>query len=204
MGSVGEIGVYTMRTLISEVILKSIDVKNTLLHDVQLLNQIESLAVTCLNSIRSSGKIIFAGNGGSFADAQHLSAEFSSRFLFDRAPMASLVLGANNSTISAIGNDYGFEQVFARELTGIAKTHDVFIPISTSGTSSNILASVKQAKLLGLATIALTGIGGGKLADMCDCICVPSNETARIQECHILIGHIICELVEFYHFKDRT
>jgi D-sedoheptulose 7-phosphate isomerase len=116
--------------------------------------------------------------------------------------MASVVLGANNWAISAIGNDYGFEQVFARELSGVAKAQDVFIPISTSGTSPNILTAVEQAKLLGLVPIALTGLGGGKLVDLCDCICVPSNETARIQECHILIGHIICELVEYHYFKD--
>ena len=191
-----------MKTLMKNVISESIAVKKALLDDDQLLAKIENLAVNCLNSLRSNGKIIFAGNGGSFADAQHLSAEFTSRFLFDRAPMASLALGTNNSAISAIGNDYGFEQVFARELTGMANASDVFIPISTSGTSPNILAAVKQAKLLGLEPVALTGLDGGKVADLCDCICVPSKETSRIQECHILIGHIICELVEHYYFKE--
>lgn len=191
-----------MKTSISDLILDSIAVKTALLDDGNLLAQIEQLAITCLNNLRLGGKIIFAGNGGSFADAQHLSAEFTSRFLFDRAPMASLVLGANNSAISAIGNDYGFDQVFARELTGVAKANDVFIPISTSGTSLNILTAVEQAKLLGLAPVALTGLGGGKLSDLCECIRVPSNETARIQECHILIGHIICGLVEHHYFKD--
>ena len=191
-----------MKTIIKDVISASIAVKNALLDDDKLLVQIENLAVNCLNSLRSNGKIIFAGNGGSFADAQHLSAEFTSRFLFDRAPMASLALGTNNSAISAIGNDYGFQEVFARELTGVANVQDVFIPISTSGTSPNILASVKQAKLLGLEPVALTGLSGGNLANLCDCICVPSNETARIQECHILIGHIVCELVEHHYFKE--
>ena len=116
--------------------------------------------------------------------------------MFDRAPLASIVLGANNSAISAIGNDYGYEQVFARELTGISKKGDVFIPISTSGNSPNILAAVKQAKQLGLVTVALTGAGSGKLASLCECLCIPSNETARVQECHIMVGHIICGLVE--------
>ena len=118
MDSFGTIRDYSMKKLISGVILKSIAVKSALLDDAELLVQIEGLAIACLNSLRSGGKIIFAGNGGSFADAQHLSAEFTSRFLFDRAPIASLALGTNNSAISAIGNDYGFEQVFARELTG--------------------------------------------------------------------------------------
>jgi D-sedoheptulose 7-phosphate isomerase len=151
--------------------------------------------------LRTGGKIIFAGNGGSFADAQHLSAEFISRFMFDRAPLASLVLGANNSAISAIGNDYGYEQVFARELQGLANSGDLFIPITTSGNSRNILAAVEQAGRQGIKVVAFTGEGGGKLAASCECLCVPSRETARIQESHIMIGHIICALVERQYFK---
>ena len=182
-------------------IVASIAVKQAVLGDENLITQIETLAANCVQCLRSGGKIIFAGNGGSFADAQHLSAEFISRFMFDRAPLASIVLGANNSAISAIGNDYGYEQVFARELTGISKKGDVFIPISTSGNSPNILAAVKQAKQLGLVTVALTGAGSGKLASLCECLCIPSNETARVQECHIMVGHIICGLVETAIFR---
>ena len=177
-------------------IVASIAVKQAVLGDEDLISQIETLAANCVQCLRSGGKIIFAGNGGSFADAQHLSAEFISRFMFDRAPLASIVLGANNSAISAIGNDYGYEHVFARELTGISKKGDVFIPISTSGNSPNILAAVEEAKQMGLVMMALTGAGGGKLAVLCDCLCVPSRETARIQECHIMLGHIVCGLVE--------
>ena len=117
-------------------IVASIAVKQAVLGDEDLISQIETLAANCVQCLRSGGKIIFAGNGCSFADAQHLSAEFISRFMFDRAPLASIVLGANNSAISAIGNDYGYEQVFARELMGISKKGDVFIPISTSGNSA--------------------------------------------------------------------
>jgi D-sedoheptulose 7-phosphate isomerase len=179
----------------------SIGVKQAMLGDVKFIAQIETLAATCVQCLQSGGKIIFAGNGGSFADAQHLSAEFISRFMFDRAPLASLVLGANNSAISAIGNDYGYDQVFARELKGVAKAGDVFIPISTSGNSPNILVAVDEAKQQGLVAMALTGAEGGKLAAMCDCLCVPSRETARIQECHIMLGHIICGLVETAIFK---
>jgi len=190
-------------SLIRKQIAASIAVKEALLADEKLINQIEQLAANFVECLKSGGKVIFAGNGGSFADAQHLSAEFISRFMFDRAPLASIVLGANNSAISAIGNDYGYEQVFARELLGIAKPGDLFIPISTSGNSPNIVAAVKQANELGLKIIAFTGEGGGKLNTLCDCLRVHSHETARVQECHIMIGHIICELVEQQCFKEN-
>ncbi len=188
-------------TAIREQIAASIAVKQTLLADEKLIGQIEKLAEDCVQNLKAGGKVIFAGNGGSFADAQHLSAEFISRFMFDRAPLASLVLGANNSAISAIGNDYGYEQVFARELQGVARPGDVFIPITTSGNSRNIFVAVEQARKQGLTTVAFTGEGGGKLASWCDCLCVPSRETARIQECHIMVGHIICGLVEQTYFS---
>lgn len=177
-------------------IAESIAVKQVILSNENLLDQIEKLASCCVQCLKAGGKVIFAGNGGSFADAQHLSAELISRFMFDRAPLASLVLGANNSAISAIGNDYGYEQVFARELVGVARSGDVFIPITTSGNSRNILAAVEQARKQDLTTVAFTGEGGGKLVALCDCLCVPSRETARIQESHIMIGHIICGLIE--------
>ncbi|MES2686073.1 MAG: SIS domain-containing protein [Pseudomonadota bacterium] len=181
----------------------SIAVKQALLADAALLLQIEKLAQTCLAALKAGGKIIFAGNGGSFADAQHLSAEFTSRFLFDRAPLASVVLGANNSAISAIGNDYGYEFVFARELEALAKAEDVFIAISTSGNSANVLEAVKVARANGLSTVAWTGQSGGKLMQLCECLRIPSDETARVQECHILVGHILCGLVEAWYFPER-
>src|ERR1039458_9096972 len=180
----------------------SIAVKQLLLGNTKLLQQIEQLTHTCIQSIKSGCKIIFAGNGGSFADAQHLSAEFTSRFLFDRAPLASLALGTNNSAISAIGNDYGFEQVFARELHAIARPGDVFIPITPSGNSPNILAAADVARQLNITTVGFTGQSGGQLKRRCECICAPSAETPRIQECHILIGHIMCCAVEARLFKN--
>jgi D-sedoheptulose 7-phosphate isomerase len=189
---------------IHDQITASIATKQAILADEKLIGQIQKLATDCVHCLQNGGKVIFAGNGGSFADAQHLSAEFISRFMFDRAPLASLVLGANNSAISAIGNDYGYEQVFARELQGVARPGDVFIPITTSGNSRNILVAVEQAKKQGLITAAFTGEGGGKLASLCDCICIPSRETARIQECHIMIGHIVCGLVEQQYFKEKS
>lgn len=189
---------------IKSQIRASVAVKVDLLANEKLLGQIHQLAQTCLDALKAGGKIIFAGNGGSFADAQHLSAEFTSRFLFDRAPLASVALATNNSAISAIGNDYGYEQVFARELQAIAKPEDVFIAISTSGNSANIMAAVLIAKKLDVTTIAWTGESGGRLKQMCDCICVPSAKTERIQECHILIGHIVCGLVEAAYFPKEN
>jgi len=182
--------------LIREQVAASIAVKQAILADEKLINQIHSLALQCVRCLEGGGKIIFAGNGGSFADAQHLSAEFICKFMFDRAPLASIVLGANSSAISAISNDYGYEQVFARELKGLAKDLDLFIPISTSGNSPNILRAAEQAISQGLKPIALTGAGGGKLISLCECLCVPSTSTALIQEAHIMIGHIICGLSE--------
>jgi D-sedoheptulose 7-phosphate isomerase len=193
----------SIQIAIRNQIQASIVVKQAVLENQQIISQIEALAKICLSALNSGGKIIFAGNGGSFADAQHLSAEFTSRFLFDRAPLASLALCTNNSALSAIGNDYGYEQVFARELSGIAKLGDVFIPISTSGNSPSVLAAVTVAKEMGIDTIALTGASGGALKSMCECLCIPSIDTARIQECHIMAGHILCGLVEKIYFAER-
>lgn len=182
----------------------SIEVKELVMRDSEIIGQVEGLITACLASLRDGGKIIFAGNGGSFADAQHLSAEFTSRFQFDRAPLPSLALGTNNSAISAIGNDYGYDKVFSRELESIARVPDVFIAISTSGNSSNILLAVDKAVELGIYTVALTGQTGGQLAQRCECLKMPSNDTARIQECHILLGHILCGCVESGFFQPSN
>ena len=191
-----------MRALIEARIIESIKVKELMLADKGLLLQLEKLAVDCVHALQAGGKIIFAGNGGSFADAQHLSAEFTSRFLFDRAPLPSMALGTNSSAISAIGNDYGYENVFCRELRGIAQSKDVFIGISTSGNSLNIVKAVEAAVELGIRTVVLTGQSGGALAALCECLRVPSSDTPRIQECHILLGHILCELVEQMYYEQ--
>jgi D-sedoheptulose 7-phosphate isomerase len=180
---------------------ESIAAKTAALSDDRLLAQLQSLIDRCVAALRKGNKVIFAGNGGSFADAQHLSAEFTSRFLFDRAPLPSVALGTNSSAMSAIGNDYGYEQVFARELEGIAQSGDVFIAISTSGNSPNILAAVDAGQRLGITTVALTGRSGGKMAQRCECLCVPATDTARVQEVHILMGHILCGNVEAEYFS---
>ena len=191
-----------MKNQIKEYINLSIDVKKKLLEDAEIISNIEELAVKCLGSLKDGGKIILAGNGGSFGDAQHISAEFTSRFLFDREPLASIALATNNSAVTAIGNDYGYEFIFSRELKAIGNKKDIFIPITTSGNSKNIMEAIKVANSIGIHTVCLTGNNGGKIKDLCNTMIVPSKATERIQECHILIGHIICAIVESNYFKE--
>lgn len=188
---------------IKDEISASIEVKELLKADDSLIERIATLAEECTAALRLGGKIIFCGNGGSFADAQHLSAEFTSRFLFDRPPLASVVLGANSSAMSAIGNDYGYDQVFSREVKAIGHAHDVLIAISTSGNSKNVVSAIIAASEVGMRAVVLTGKSGGKLQSMVDCINIPSDDTARIQECHILVGHMICGMVEAEMFGDK-
>ena len=188
---------------IKKSLLESIAVKEKVLNEEAGLNTLKDLIGYVINSLNSGGKIIFAGNGGSFADAQHLSAEFTSRFLFDRNALASIVLGANNSAISAMANDYGYDQVFSRELQAVGNKNDVFIPISTSGNSTNINIAVKEAVNKGMRVVGFSGNSGGMLATQCSCIKIPSDSTARIQESHITLGHILCEIVEREMFQER-
>ncbi|MDB2676315.1 SIS domain-containing protein [Amylibacter sp.] len=160
------------------------------------MQQVFELAEKCTLALRAGGKIIFCGNGGSFADAQHLSAEFTSKFLFDRPGLASLALGTNSSALTAIGNDYGYENVFAREIQSIATPADVLIAITTSGNSRNILKALEVAKEFNVPSVVFTGAGKGMLDATTETLIIPSTNTARIQECHILLGHIICGLIE--------
>jgi D-sedoheptulose 7-phosphate isomerase len=185
-----------MKNLIQEEIKKSIDVKKAILNSEAILIQFESLVKDCIESLTKGGKIIFCGNGGSFADSQHLAAEFVSRLRFDRAPLASIALGTNSSNMSAIGNDYGYDQVFKREILVLGSLNDIFIPISTSGNSSNVIEAINAAKEKGIKTVAFTGGTGGKIANLCECIIVPNSSTEKIQEVHIMLGHILCYLVE--------
>lgn len=185
-----------MRKKIAHDLGESLGIHSALIDDQVVHEQLVVLAERCLESLRSGGKVIFAGNGGSFADSQHLAAEFISRLQFDRAPLASVALGTNSSSTTAIGNDYGYEYIFARELQVISTSKDIFIPISTSGNSKNILLAVEVAVSKGLHIVGLTGQSGGKLAAQCECLKVPSTRTERIQEGHILLGHILCGLIE--------
>lgn len=183
-------------------IQESIDVKTALLDDDLLMQKIFDLAETCTAALKAGGKIIFCGNGGSFADAQHLSAEFTSRFLFDRPGLASLALGTNCSAMTAIGNDYGYDNVFSREIEAVANSDDIIVAITTSGNSANILEALKAAKKKGIPSFVFTGSGRGRLEDDANTLNIPSTDTARIQECHILIGHIVCGLVEASIFSN--
>ena len=182
---------------ISEAIQQSVDVKQKILADNNILEAIREIAETCSQALCLGNKILFCGNGGSAADAQHLAAELSGRFYYDRPPLAAESLTVNTSFLTAIANDYSFDNVFARMLNGIGHEGDVLIGLSTSGNSENVVRAFKAAHEKGIITIGLTGGDGGRLAPLSDfLIRVPSSDTPRIQESHILIGHIICELVE--------
>jgi len=150
-----------------------------------------------IQGLRSGGKVLFCGNGGSAADSQHLAAELSGRYLRDRAPMAGLALTVDSSALTAIANDYSYDEVFARQVRGLGRPGDVLIGISTSGNSRNVVAALEAARAIGMRCIGLTGATGGRMKDLCDvCVCVPSTDTPRIQEMHIAAGHMMCELVE--------
>ena len=190
-----------MKKLITEEIINSIEVKKLVLNNSKIITQIEILVNISLDCLRNGGKIIFCGNGGSFADSQHLAAEFISMLRFDSEPLASIALGTNNSNMSAIGNDYGYEKVFTRELLSLGNEKDIFIPITTSGNSINVIEAIKTAKSMGIKTYAFTGGTGGKISKLCECIIVPSNITEKIQEVHIMLGHIICYLIEKKYFN---
>ena len=190
-----------MIDILKNEILESIEVKQLLLDSSNNLKLIEELVVECIKSLKNGGKIIFCGNGGSFADSQHLTAEFISKLRFDRNPLPAIALGTNSSNLTAIGNDYGYEYVFERELIALYDISDVFIPISTSGNSKNVIRAINKANDLGIKTYGLTGINSGKMDDLCKTIKVPSNKTEKIQECHIMIGHILCSQIENTIFK---
>jgi len=188
---------------IKDEIEKSITVKSDIINNTMLLSKIENLTNEILKSIKNGGKIIFCGNGGSFADSQHLAAEFVSRLRFDRAPLPSIALGTNSSNVTAIANDYGYEEVFSREIISLGKEIDIFIPISTSGNSLNILKAIESAKEKNIKVIGLSGKDGGKMKKMCDLIIIPSKSTEKIQESHIMIGHIVCSIVEHEYFSTK-
>jgi len=183
----------------------SIAVKNLLLGNAEIVSTIAEVSALLVDSLDKGNKVLLFGNGGSAADAQHIAAEFVGRFAFDRPALPALALSVNTSCVTAIGNDYGFDLVFSRQIEALARPGDLAIGISTSGNSSNVLQGLSVARKIGLSTVALTGCTGGKLKNAVDyCICAPSNETPRIQECHILIGHIISELVEETIFHEQS
>jgi D-sedoheptulose 7-phosphate isomerase len=183
----------------------SITVKQRLLSNAELVSAIATVSQILIEALKKGNKPLLFGNGGSAADAQHIAAEFVGRFAFDRPALAALALSVNTSSITAIGNDYGFDAVFARQVEALGRAGDVAIGISTSGNSPNVVKALAMAKKMGLHTVGLTGATGGTLKNAVDhCICAPSNETPRIQECHILIGHTIAELVEQEIFHEKS
>jgi D-sedoheptulose 7-phosphate isomerase len=189
---------------VSNLIEASIATKQSLLQSADVLSTVARVSELLVNALRQGNKVLLFGNGGSAADAQHIAAELVGRFAFDRPALPAMALSVNSSCVTAIGTDYGFDQVFSRQLEALARPGDVAIGISTSGSSPNVLQGLLAARNMGLHTIALTGRTGGDLLGKVEhCICVPSSETPRIQECHILIGHIISELVEREIFHEE-
>ncbi|MCX6240906.1 MAG: D-sedoheptulose 7-phosphate isomerase [Bacteroidetes bacterium] len=182
---------------IKESIEQSIATKQKILNNPALLQVIENVAKACAEAFCNGNKVLFCGNGGSAADAQHLAAEFSGRFYYDRPPLPSEALHVNTSYLTAVANDYSYDEVYSRIIRGSGKEGDVLIGLSTSGNSKNVIRAFETANEIGMLTVALTGESGGNMKDIADFLLnVPSDDTPRIQESHIMIGHIICELVE--------
>lgn len=194
-----------MNTIINKSIEESIQLKQDVLASKSLLKIIDKIAVALVSAFQNKNQVLFCGNGGSAGDAQHIAAELSGRFYFDRPPLDAEALHVNSSYLTAVANDYSYNVIYERLVEAKGKKGDVLVGISTSGNSENVLRAMKKAKELGMTTVALTGKNGGKMAEYADfLLAVPSNDTPRIQEVHILLGHIICEIVEeelFGHLK---
>lgn len=181
----------------------SIEVKKNILRDNNLVEKIDLISQAIIKAYKSNKKVILFGNGGSAADAQHLVGELVNKFYFDRKSLPAIALTVNTSILTAIGNDYSFDQIFSKQLEGIGEKEDIAIGISTSGNSKNVIEGLRFSKKNNLFTIGFTGKNGGKINSIVDvCINVPSDDTPRIQEAHIMIGHIVCEIIEKELFKE--
>ena len=190
---------------VSSLIEASIATKQAMLSNRELISTAAKVSAILVQALKRGNKLLIFGNGGSAADAQHIAAEFVGRFAFDRPALPALALSVNSSCVTAIGNDYGFDLIFSRQLEALARRGDVAMGISTSGNSPNVVKAMSTARKIELHTVALTGAAGGGLKGIVDhCLCVPSSETPRIQEGHTLIGHIISELVELEMFQKRS
>lgn len=171
--------------------------------DAPLQQAVAAAALACVKALRAGGKVLFCGNGGSAGDAQHLAGEFVSRFNYDRAPVAGLALTTDTSVLTAIGNDYGYERVFERQVLGLGRPGDVLVGISTSGRSRNVLLAMEAARRIGMSTVGMTGNQREKIESLADiCIRIPSRDTPKIQEGHIVVGHALCLLVEASMFPQ--
>jgi D-sedoheptulose 7-phosphate isomerase len=186
-----------MLDYIKKEIQKTLSVIQQVEADTLLLETAQNIAQKCIAALRANGKILFAGNGGSAADSQHMAAELVSRLCYDRPGLAAIALTTDTSALTAIGNDYSFENLFSRQVEAIGQAGDVLIGITTSGKSPNILKALDVARAKGMTTIGFTGKSAPLLAERCDYVLnVPSTETPKIQECHIMLGHIVCALIE--------
>lgn len=184
-------------TDIEKIISESIVVKQRILENRELLRCIDEFKTAVVKAYRNGAKVLFCGNGGSAADAQHIAAELSGRFYLDRKPLYAEALHCNSSFMTSVSNDYGYENVFSRAVEAVAHKGDVLVGISTSGNSANVLKAFEKAQEIGVYTVEMTGNSGGKIAQFANLIInIPSDDTPRIQESHIMIGHIVCELVE--------
>lgn len=189
---------------IQEQINQSIILKNKLLNDTNILSAIDEIINEIVTAFKNDNKVLFCGNGGSAADAQHLAAEFSGRYYYDRPPLYAEALHVNTSYLTAVANDYSFDTIYARMIEAMAKPGDILIALSTSGNSTNVVNAVLKANEKQMKSFSFTGDGGGKLKNISKLIIeIPSNDTPRIQECHMLIGHIICEMVEAKMFPKK-
>ena len=186
-----------MNDKIKEIIRESIATKQRILDDAEMIETLSKVSEVTAHALKNGNKVLFCGNGGSAADAQHIAAELSGRFYSDRDPLPAEALHVNTSYLTAVANDYSFDVVYSRMVKGIGKNGDVLFGISTSGNSKNIILAIEEAKKAGIIAIGLTGESGGKMYNLCNYIVrVPSTDTPRIQESHIMIGHIICLLIE--------
>lgn len=186
-----------MKDLIQARIQSSVDLKSSLLKRNDLLQTVERIVELVVQCYRNGGKVLWCGNGGSAADAQHLAAELSGRFYYDRDPLPSEALHTNTSYLTAVANDYSYEVIYSRLVKAMCKKGDVLVGMSTSGNSLNVIRALEKARTMSVTTVGFTGQGGGKMAPLCDHLLdIPSTDTPRIQECHMLLGHTICELVE--------
>ena len=195
-------GLGVFDNAIKSILTRSIEVKKNILNNDNLLQTISDVASEMINAFKNDKKILICGNGGSAADAQHIAAELSGKFYMDRDPLFAEALHVNTSYLTAVANDYSYDEVFSRLVKAKGRTGDILIGISTSGNSNNVIQAIKVANDIGMITVGLTGKDGGKMKHLCKyLINVPSDDTPRIQEAHITIGHIICELVEKKLFK---
>jgi D-sedoheptulose 7-phosphate isomerase len=189
---------------IREKIESSVKLKTSLLTNDAILNSLSKIVSEVVKCYNHDGKVLWAGNGGSAADAQHLAAELSGRFYYDRPPLFSEALHVNTSYLTAVGNDYGYELVYSRLTQAMGKKGDILIGLSTSGNSPNVVNALIKAKEIGMFTVGFTGETGGKMKPYCDVLInIPSTDTPRIQECHMLLGHTLCEMVEMQMFPKK-